>query len=283
MMLWALFFLGCHHPEPDPGVAPTPKQVDTNLLRFIAIGDSGHINQSQRSVAVAAGKVCRERGCDFGLLLGDNLYAEGMASADDIRMDQATVDMYGNLGFPFYMVLGNHDYGWKHQVEPALWQVDWANRTEGFHLPKRTYTFSAGPAAFWALDTDTVFWEGHTGHAAWLSKSVAASKAQWKVVFGHHPFRSNGRHGNAGNYDGVPLPYVRGRPLEKFFEGELCGKVDFYLSGHDHALQWIRHCGVELVVSGAGSAPTPLVDRGNDPEYSASMLGFSWIELRPDG
>ena len=43
-------------------------------VKFIAIGDTGKGNADQRRVAIAMRDLCAAKGCDFVLMLGDNIY-----------------------------------------------------------------------------------------------------------------------------------------------------------------------------------------------------------------
>jgi hypothetical protein len=56
-----------------------------------------------------------------------------------------------------------------------------------------------------------------------MSKKIKQSKKKWKIVCGHHPWRSVGGHGNADP------------DLERFFT-RLSDKSNFdlYMCGHDH-------------------------------------------------
>jgi hypothetical protein len=116
-----------------------------------------------------------------------------------------------------------------------------------------------------------------TALKGWLQQSTAT----WKVSLGHHPYKSNGEHGNAGSYDGMGwLPIVNGDNLKDFFEDVLCGKVDLSLSGHDHSRQWldVRCAGTELAVSGAGASVTTL--HNNNPAlFTRDTVGFLWVEV----
>ncbi|NCG17495.1 MAG: hypothetical protein GWP91_00580 [Rhodobacterales bacterium] len=267
------------HPASAPATAASPTTQSPQVVRFVAIGDAGKVVPAQTRVASAAATVCAQRGCDFGLLLGDNLYNRGMLAADDTRMDDV-FSAHKNTGLNWYIALGNHDYAHGLSVDRANWQVDWANRTKGAILPAATYSFDAGPATFVALDTTQVFWENETSQLDWLRKRLARSEQRWRVVFGHHPYRSNGVHGNAGVYEDWPfIPWVSGRTLARLFDGGLCEQADLYLSGHDHSLQWLEHCGTALIVSGAGAGHTALFERGNRAAFQASTDGFVWVEL----
>jgi hypothetical protein len=48
---------------------PTPKSVS-----FIAVGDTGTGSNDQTKVGNTMAAICKQRGCDFIQLLGDNLY-----------------------------------------------------------------------------------------------------------------------------------------------------------------------------------------------------------------
>ncbi len=273
--------VACNAAPPPPASAPDV-DVAGAVVRFVALGDAGEGNGSQRKVARVMASVCAERGCDFGLLLGDNLYPRGMDSPDDADMARVVDDIYAPLGIDLYAVLGNHDYAHGRDDERAAWQIAWAReRSSTMVMPSNYYAFSAGPADLFALDTTFVFWHGHGDQRDWLREGLASSDARWKVVFGHHPLRSNGQHGNAGRYEGLPtiVPYASGRAIEALLSEEVCGVADLYLSGHEHNLQWISACGTELIVSGSGAKATPLVDRGNEPRFAISEEGFAWVEL----
>ena len=117
----------------------------------------------------------------------------------------------------------------------------------------------------------------------WLIAGTQASTATWKVAFGHHPYISNGDHGNAGSYEnieGFNLPFVTGDSVKEFMEDAVCGKIDVYICGHDHNIQWLEpKCGTEFIVSGAGSKSEGLP--GKNPAFFGlpETEGFLWVEL----
>lgn len=275
-----LSLLAC---APHAPASLTPPTQSADRLRLIAVGDAGRANATQRKVAGAIERVCSERGCDLGVLLGDNLYDEGMVEPGDPRMAQAMA-AFAEVDLDWYLVHGNHDTGAGYGPARAEWARQWAEDTPRFHHPSPWYRLSAGPVDLFALDTEEAFWTGAGPQTRWLTEATTSSGARWTVAFGHHPFRSNGRHGNAGAYEGwVNLPFASGRALEELFRAGLCERADLYLSGHDHSLQLLEHCGVTLVVSGAGATARPLVGRGNPTHYQRATHGFAWIELAEVG
>src|SRR5688572_5291897 len=94
------------------GSADTAKRV-----KFIAIGDSGKGNTAQRDVAIRIRDLCAARGCDFVLMLGDNIYDAGVDSLDDPQWQTKFEEPYRDIDLPFYVALGNHDYGGKLVVD----------------------------------------------------------------------------------------------------------------------------------------------------------------------
>lgn len=270
-------------------------------LRFIAIGDTGKGNDTQFQIGRSIARVCQARaGCAFGLLLGDNLYPSGPSSVDDVAFVEKFEKPYEPVPFPFWVALGNHDYGgngrgtefWKGQVE-----VDYSKRSRRWRLPAPFYTFAEGPVDFVALDTNPLFLADFSSsvtdaisdlgafsqraadQAEGLADALGRTTKPWRIAFGHHPYVSNGRHGNAGSYDGVPggLPGAGGG-FQRFFEAQLCGRVDVYLSAHDHNLQDLgSRCGTELLVSGGGATATTIRDTQPAP-YSEGIEGFLLVE-----
>jgi len=250
-------------------------------VRFLAIGDAGEGNADQRLVGEAAAAVCAERGCDLVLYLGDNLYQD----KDDIAaLDFAGrfEEPYRGLDLPFYVVLGNHDYGrWTVSRARAEAELAYAERSEKWVMPDFFYSFTYGDVTFVGLDTNALYsgWvlDWDDPQLDWLGQVMEAD-TPWTVAFGHHPWRSNGKHGSAGGYEGIPL---LGWWLESVFEEQLCGRADLYLSGHDHNRQWLApECGVELVVSGAGAKVTPLVGRDVESLWAEDQSpGFAWFSI----
>jgi len=81
-------------------------------LRFIAFGDGGTGSGTQIQVADSVKAVCDAAGgCDFAIYLGDNIYDTGVDSANDQQFEDKFEIPYQNILFPFYVTLGNHDFG----------------------------------------------------------------------------------------------------------------------------------------------------------------------------
>ena len=279
-------------------MAPAPPGLSSERLRFVALGDAGEGNRTQAEVAEAMEQWCAAQadeagpGCELALYLGDNIYDDGVASPDDPRFRSHFEEPYARLDFPFYVVLGNHDYGLRPlDSDHASPELVYAQRSERWTQPARTYRMQTGLARFFAVDTHALLMDaawGETGQTEWLRGALDADPegATWDIVFGHHPYRSDGKHGDAGSYEGLPwLPLVNGAGVADWFESAVCGRADLYLSGHDHNLQWQPPaCGVELIVSGAGAKRTPLTRRDGERALFATdqTAGFVWVELLPN-
>jgi hypothetical protein len=267
-------------PEAPTDSPPTARPV----LRFVAVGDTGKGNSGQKEVAAAIRTKCQADGCNFVLLLGDNIYESGPNSVDDAQWRTKFEEPYAGIDIPFYAALGNHDYGGNgtgFEFQKAQWSVEYTQRSKKWRMPSEYYSFKAENAEFFALDTNAQMFGRDRDQRREVAGMIARSTSSWKIAFGHHPYRSNGTHGNAGNYDNLGLvPVAGGRTVKSFMEEVVCGKVDLYLSGHDHSRQWLTETcsGTELAVSGAGATGTEL--RGNNPaRFQSTNIGFLYIVI----
>ena len=272
--------------EPDQKTAPD-LPVSGDMIRFVAIGDQGEGNTEQYQVGQSIGTVCTALGgCDFGLLLGDNFYDSGVEDVNDQMFMTHFAMPYGHLPFPFYVVLGNHDLGGDGlgidlDFNKANYQIDYGALNPKWIMPSRHYAFEMGPACFIALNTTDIFFNRDDDQYTDIPNFLAQANTPWKIAFGHHPYYSNGKHGNAGEYDQVPfIPIANGEHVKDFIEDNICGQVDFYLCGHDHSRQDLMSTcqGTQFIVSGAGAKTTEL--RGDNPShFEVELEGFLLMEL----
>jgi hypothetical protein len=254
-----------------------------DLVRFVAIGDAGKGNQGQLDVANAIAAKCAASGCDFVQLLGDNIYDSGVDSTTDPQWQEKFEIPYAAVDLPFFVVLGNHDYGGNgagYEFGKGQNEIDYTAVSKKWRLPAAFYHHAIKHVEFFALDTNMAMYAMAGNQESTVPGWVAASTATWKIGFGHHPYRSNGPHGNAGDYDGVFIPPADGSLVKNLIDAAFCGQVDIYLSGHDHTLQWLADTcdGTELIVSGAGASSTEL--EGNNPTHFQSLeLGFLYVRI----
>jgi len=280
------------------------------IVRFIAVGDTGTGKVGQYQVASAIEKVCSDRGCDFALGLGDNIYESGVDSTDDSQWLDKFEKPYANLDFPFYMTLGNHDNSYFAGGGLANFkgdfQVDYHYKedrlSDKWKMPARYYHFSAPLADseplvdFFSLDSNplaslsdinSTYWQlpYKKKQAEWFDETISSTLGKWKIAFAHHPYMSNGSHGNAGLYD-----YVAGlgKVYKDFLEQEVCNRVDVIIAGHDHDMQWLRPvqpCGKTFhMVSGAGAKARSFSNPDRNQSYwqADETLGFFYVEIEGD-
>jgi 3',5'-cyclic AMP phosphodiesterase CpdA len=130
-------------------------------------------------------------------------------------------------------------------------------------MPSPYYTFTAGPAQFFALDTNRI----SEAQLIWLKEELARSTAKWKVAYGHHHVYSATRGDNAGLI-GRLLPVLQ------------AGGVDLYICGHDHNLQHVKpEGGVHFIVAGGGGAGTYELKDYERTIFKAQVHGFASLEV----
>jgi len=262
------------------GTTPPPPAA----IRFVAVGDTGKGGTDETAVAASIAHKCQTSGCDFVVLLGDNVYDSGVSSVTDPQWQTKFEEPFRPVPGPIYAVLGNHDYGgggMGTEFGKAKHQVDYSAVSAKWRMPAEYYRFAKGDAEFFALDTNMQMFGRDAKQKEDVKRWLAASTATWKIAFGHHPYRSNGPHGNAGSYDGVPfVPVANGAGVKAFAEEVYCGRVDLYLAGHDHSRQWLTDTcnGTSLVVSGAGATGTKLEGK-NSVLYQSNELGFLYVVI----
>lgn len=259
---------------PFPGLRHYP--------RFLVLGDWGRQGRENQSVvADAMAQKARSFRPDFIISTGDNFYETGLVSYDDPAFDASFRNVYhhAELQVPWLVALGNHDYGEagsndkpdctkaskasgecyfgpSHQLDIRL-----VHRDSRWHC-ERTFseTFADGAVEIFFIDTTPIIssyadenWASNRGgllEQSWedqvreLEARLARSQADWKLVVGHHPIRTNHRSDlmYADMVDRVePLLIKYG--------------VQLYMCGHDHNLQYIYNPdrGYHQITSGAGS------------------------------
>jgi tartrate-resistant acid phosphatase type 5 len=231
-------------------------------VRVLAFGDFGDGSEAQKQVAAAMLAYHTRQRFDFAVTLGDNFYSTGMASPSDGRWKTWWSDLYDPLRIPFYATLGNHDWG---QPNSPAAEIVFSQGSPSWRMPSAYYSFTAGDAQFFALDTDII----SEKQIRWLSDALAASTARWKIVYGHHPIYSEGVHEDNNVKIAQLLPVLRDR-------------ADVYLAGHDHDMQHLKPEGrLHFFIAGSGGKLRP-IEPGPRSLFAKSANGFAVLEVLPD-
>ncbi|KAG2438465.1 hypothetical protein HXX76_005018 [Chlamydomonas incerta] len=294
-------------------VCPRTYEASKADVVFFVVGDWGRDgNENQRRTARLMADVAACMPPAFVISTGDNFYPSGIRSVDDVQFDQSFRNVYTSpeLQVPWYVVMGNHDYGdavdvslltsgqclatpsgpdvcagkccyspwW--QVQPGFQARDtrWNASMGGVVTRRIALPPDSGSGAARSLDlimVDTTpiiyqyagaswadFLNGFNAqdadsikaaiqqqlNASYANGSAAAGGSSWRLVVGHHPVRSYGRHCTQPDaYDCDDMMFIR--PWLKKF------RVAAYINGHEHDQQLIKSADdpVHYITSGAGS------------------------------
>lgn len=258
--------------------APTPPvetiTIQGDVTRVLVIGDFGTSetgsNDLQEQVATALKafhKASAPNAAQFGLTVGDNFYPMGVTGAEDPRWKTDFEGLYGAMGLRFYGALGNHDhYGGSASTKGQI-----QRKSDSWKMPAQYYSVVAGGAHFFVIDTQKIL--NQQAQLEWLDRALGESKATWKIVVGHHPVASGGKHGINGElqeYREKLLPVLRKH------------NVSLYLTGHDHDMQMLRVEGqYEAIVGGSGQETRQVVAL-DESMFCSMSNGFGFLEAAKD-
>ncbi len=240
---------------------------------FAALGDTGSGDSNQARVSEALQGAFRQSPFEMVLLLGDQFYGSGVTDKLDPQWQTKFEDMYpfSKLPINFYAVLGNHDY------DGNIWaSIDRSDISTRWSSPGRFYTFtyslpSGETIQFFALDSAALTrWHRRLdSQLSWLESELEESSANWKIVFGHHPVVTDGKHRESRH---VVAMNDQLKPLLQRFG------VQLYMSGHDHNLQFIDAGeGLFQLISGGGGAKLHEVMPSAHSLFAASQFGFTLL------
>ena len=256
---------------------PSTAQDEAKSFRFVVIGDSGCGCSEQRDVSRRMLQWHAERPFNTVLMLGDNIYAKdsrrrgGSRHLFEERFDEYYAPLV-KLGVKFYAVLGNHDMETKNGLDEV------ADRAR-FNIlgNKGYYSFTPDVKAddkqlveFIAINSVTI--DEDTTQVAWLGRTLADSKAIWKIPFFHHPiYTPPGKHEDEKN--------VR-MQIEDVL---IAAGVKITLAGHNHFYARMKpQKGIIHFVSGGGgrSLKTPIPDEKTAEARRANH--FLFFEAYPE-
>jgi hypothetical protein len=244
---------------------PIPKSK--LLKRFAVVADTGSGDIHQYAVGRALTRYHQQQPFDTVLLAGDNIYTNGEFS----KISAAFAIPYEDLlkrGVKFYASLGNHDVRSENgDREVAYPQFNMQG--------KRYYTHGQGDVRFFVLETNSIANPNSPDRVAqleWLDRELAASKAKWNIVYGHHNIYSDGRYGvnEVMKTDVTPI-------LKKH-------KVKLWVNGHDHNYQRSKPIdGTTYLTCGGGGAGLYKIETNNNwQDFAESVHSFGIVEIYQD-
>lgn len=252
--------------------------ADQNI-RWLAFGDFGTGEPSQKALAAAMRRRHTEAPFNFAITMGDNFYRCGVRGVKDPKWKTRYEDLYSPMGIPFFATLGNHDYGHPAMICPmsggsAAAEVEYTKYSQTWKMPARYYTFVAGPVRFIALDTEA--WG--PAQLEWVKKTLAASEneagVRWRIVYGHHPIYTSGAH--------INQPRIA-RLREQLLPVLMAARVDIYICGHDHDLEHLSSEGMDFLICGGGGAELrKFVSKGPKSLFAESGYGFLDLSADPN-
>lgn len=271
------------------GSIPGLKKIN-NALHFIAMGDWGRNGENyQKNVAAGMGKAAHDLEASFVVATGDNFYPYGVASTKDYHWISSFETIYTaqSLHVKWYPVLGNHDYASNPDA-----QVEYSSISSRWTMPSRYYSkeFRVGKdtVLMLFLDTDPIekhfrsspydsvkYKQGYVEEQRqWMEKLLSASNARWKIVVGHHPVYTGGWRKDTDDT----------KRFRAFLEPILAKyKVDIYLAGHEHHLEYIKPEGVtNYIISGAASEAREVKLYPGIGKFAAGVQGFATFSVSHD-
>lgn len=261
------------------------------MVYFIITADTGSGSNDQYKVARTMEKLVNLYNVNSILLLGDNIYEEGVTSLYDPQFKNKFEYPYQNINKLFYLCLGNHDYGNSLALKKnAKFQIEYSKYSRKWNLNGQYYSVERGPCEFFFIDTNLDFMNDTeiVKQLDFISDEIKQSRKKWKILCGHHPWRSVGGHGNAD----IKLEYFFNELIKRI------PSIDLYMCGHDHCKNLIlkKHPTkkeiIPLVVIGTGGKKYHGGDNGrpqlhnmhkNDSEllFHSPNLGTCLINATP--
>ncbi len=234
------------------------------------IGNAAVAASGMMPVANAMTGWCRTHRCQFGVMLGDNIYPDGATLGADGRDDAKRfqdifVAPYGKFGwgdrdFRIYAALGNHD--WHTSRAGALAQVKFLSETRPFHMDGSIYAAmpasAKGEVEVFAIDshvllagekvlTDRLAADGseivttsYEKPEAWAVPATAAEKAmvadlETRLRASKARWKIVIAHHPLWASSGGK--FRQSQALRAALLPVLCRYADLYFAGHEHTLE----------------------------------------------
>ena len=253
-----------------------------DYLHFLVIGDQGDGPESSaprvaESIAMLAEESAKNgKPIEFIIGAGDNFYPDGPETTDAEVWRTHWEEIFGNLGIPWYLTLGNHDrniegmpYGrpldYQAQIDYTNKVVDNTGRKTKWNMLGRYYSFTwplesteplieffmlDGEALAWAnspMEAQGTYGEDYQEMKGWLNKCLGKSKAKYKIIASHYVPGATGR-----DWFHRIQPYGALKNLREIQEKF---PITLFIGGHEHymSLKGPDSYGAYHMLSGAGS------------------------------
>jgi len=249
---------------PDPEAAVPP---------FSVLPETGHtvMASGQVPVITAADRYCSDQvRCDFGLLLGDNIYPNGATEGRDGRPDAERFQdvlvtpyesMFARLpDFQFDAVLGNHD--WYTSIGGAMAQQEFLASSPNYFMGgmfyRRRHETPIGNIDVFAIDTQLLLStvvvpmpqlteDGDVDFHAeiaildpWVTEFAMAQTDQ--VAWLQEQLQASDARwkiviGHHPLWSSSGHKFAQAQVLRQLLLPVLCPSADVYIAGHDHTLE----------------------------------------------
>ncbi len=267
-------------------IHPTPYDYAENRFNFYVISDSGRNGYyEQKSCAETMGTMAELYSPEFVAAAGDTHHFMGVESTTDPLWMTNFEEVYSHpeLMIPWYAVCGNHEYRGNTQAN-----IDYSAISRRWQMPSKYYTkyFEDKGTSLLVVFIDTpplidkyrkdsekypdAVQEDMNAQLAWLESTLKSSKADWKVVVGHHPIYAY----TTKSLSERTNMQERVDPILRKYG------VDAYVSGHIHNFQHIRMegCSMDYIQNSAASLARP-VESVEGTQFCSSEEGFSIFSL----
>jgi len=228
------------------------------MFECILVGDTGSGNNDQYLVSESMSKlIAKNPKIQSVMIVGDNIYPRGCDSVDDEQFVTKFQEPYKNINLPFYLCLGNHDYGTKGN-DFSDTQIKYTyskhNTDKKWNMPKKWYSQQFPHCEFFFIDTnfDRLSEFVIQNQLRDTVQGIRNSKKKWKILCGHHTWRSVGGHGNASSEPSPTAEHNFETFMNDLFKQV---KIDLYVCGHDHCKSVIKigsHKTLTLVIGTGG-------------------------------
>lgn len=223
------------------------------------------------AVSLAMREYCATRArCDFGVMLGDNIYPDGFTLGEDGRDDDERFrdtigDPFGNIvtdpdHYLTYVTLGNHD--WKTSRSAGFMQIEYLQNAPSFYMPAPFYSVQPeagrGQVELFIVDTSMMLAnvavledelnddgsEVYTGELATPSYYVQPlteaekNQAQWlENALRTSTARWKFVIAHHPIWSSSGSKFEQARSLRALILPAMCRYADAYIVGHEHTLE----------------------------------------------